>query len=89
MINIKCYNCGLITGEYYLGMGLNKFWSLKCKNRAKKTWIWWLKMKEFEEIGVFGYNEQGQIVRMGGQFKAKECKAYFDALKENMSVEQW
>ena len=32
-------------------------------------------------------NDNGEIKAISGQFKAKECKAYFDALKENMRVE--
>ena len=38
-----------------------------------------------EELAVVGYNEEGNIVQISGQFKAGDCKEYFDALKKNFS----
>jgi len=36
-----------------------------------------------EELAIVGYSADNNIVQITGQFKAGNCKDYFDALKKN------
>lgn len=37
-----------------------------------------------EELAILGYNDKGNLIMMGGQFKAKNVRQYFDDLKKNL-----